>query len=198
MYITAVAGGAASSKLMTTELVGILMQREVDVDGLQHTFMALRACVEHTAKVVCSWIAHILIPLLLHAFEISTSWTFQALFDACHFVQIHPQPFQITGWAIFFGPIIILIPCLLLLELLILAVFNFSFVSHGFLLGSVEDRFDNIKEYFMETRESIFATIEHWTAMFNTWTTNYPPLLILRLLAGAMSLFILFGIWNGW
>jgi hypothetical protein len=50
----------------------------------------------------------------------------------------------------------------------------------------------------MDFRESIFATIEHWTAEFNTWTTDYPPLLILRLLAGGMSLLILLDIWTGW
>ncbi len=36
----------------------------------------------------------------------------------------------------------------------------------------------------MDWREGIFATIEHWTAEFNKWTAEYPPLLILRLLGG--------------
>jgi len=128
----------------------------------------------------------------------ASPWTFQAFSDAYSFVHKHPHPFHITGWAIFFGPIIILIPCLLLLEILILLLFQLSSVPHGLTPGSIEDRFDALKDYFMDWRESLFANVEQWTAMFNNWTVEYPALLVLRLLAGAMSLCILFGIWSGW
>jgi len=64
--------------------------------------------------------------------------------------------------------------------------------------GSAEDRFDELKEYFMDTRESIHATVEDWTATLNKWTMEYPPLLMLRLAAGAASPFVFIGIWNGW
>jgi len=64
--------------------------------------------------------------------------------------------------------------------------------------GSAEERFDGLKEYFMETRESIYATVEEWTATLNKWTMEYPALLMLRLAAGAASFFIFVGIWNGW
>lgn len=62
----------------------------------------------------------------------------------------------------------------------------------------MEDRFDALKEHFMDWRESIFATIEHWTATFNKWTADYPPLLILRLLGGGMGLVIFVGLYTGW
>ncbi|KIM40983.1 hypothetical protein M413DRAFT_445754 [Hebeloma cylindrosporum] len=50
----------------------------------------------------------------------------------------------------------------------------------------------------MDTRETIYATVEDWTATLNKWTMDYPPLLILRLAAGAASTLISVGIWNGW
>ena len=50
-------------------------------------------------------------------------------------VKTYPIPFHITAWSIFFGPIIILVPLLLLLELLILGLLYLSFLSHGVYLG---------------------------------------------------------------
>ena len=135
----------------------------------------------------------------------------------CILVRDNPHPFHIAGWAIFFGPIILLVPCLLLLELLILSLFHLGSLLHGQAPGaclplhandpayfasphpgSVEDRFDALAEHFMDWREGIFATIEHWTAEFNKWTAEYPPLLILRLLGGGMGLVIFVGLYTGW
>ncbi|KAF8899589.1 hypothetical protein CPB84DRAFT_1127670 [Gymnopilus junonius] len=83
-------------------------------------------------------------------------------------------------------------------------IHSLSCLSHGISFsfkfppatGSLPDRFDALREYFMEWRESLFAAVEHWTAVFNKWTVDYPPLLVLRLAAGAMSLFILFSLWS--
>ena len=130
-------------------------------------------------------------------------------------VRAHPHPFHLISWALFFGPIIILVPSLVILEIVILFLFNLSFMSHGLFagtsidpglslvinvnfLGSVEERFHVLREYFMDTRESLFATVEHWTAVLNTWTMKYPPLLLLRLIAGMLGLFVFIGLWSGW
>ncbi|KAF8157972.1 hypothetical protein B0H34DRAFT_657138 [Crassisporium funariophilum] len=113
-------------------------------------------------------------------------------------VHAHPHPVHIICWSIFFGPIIILLPALLLLEIVILVLFNLSFITHGMLPGSLEDKYDSLKDYFMDSRESLFASVESYTAIFNKWTVDYPPLLVARLAAGAMGLFVLFGIWSGW
>lgn len=65
------------------------------------------------------------------------------------------------------------------------------------IVGPIEDRFDALKDYFMDWRESLFATVELSTAAFNKWTVDFPALLIFRVIAGAFSLFILVGIWSG-
>lgn len=77
-----------------------------------------------------------LTPVILVRVQMSS--TTKTLLTIKTSVQIHPHPFHIIGWAIFFGPIIILIPCLLLLELLILVLFNLSFVSHGIAAGTFD------------------------------------------------------------
>jgi hypothetical protein len=59
----------------------------------------------------------------------------------------------------------------------------------------LETRFESLKDRFVDWRESLFATVEIWTAYINRWTTDYPALLVLRVLAGAMSLYLLVGIW---
>ncbi|KAF8963023.1 hypothetical protein BDZ97DRAFT_1066886 [Flammula alnicola] len=197
MHIKAVAGGSSASQT-TTEFAGMLLQQEGGLEWSENVFKASWAFIVHILTIVWTWFTRLGPSLSLSIFAIPPAWTFQSLFDACSFVAKHPHPFHIIGWSIFFGPIIILIPCLLLLEILILVLFNLSFVFHGMIPGSMEDRFGALKEYFAESRETIFASIEHWTAVFNKWTTDCPPLLVLRLLAGAMSIFILFGLWSGW
>jgi len=89
-------------------------------------------------------------------------------------------------------------PCLVVLEVVIHVLFNLNFVTHGLLPGSPEDKYESLKEQFMESRESLFAYVESATAKFNTWTAESPPLLVLRLIAGILGFLILIGIWSGW
>ena len=51
-------------------------------------------------------------------------------------VKAHPHPIHIIFWSIFFGPIIILMPCLLVLEIIILFLFHLNFITHGLLPGT--------------------------------------------------------------
>ena len=136
-------------------------------------------------------------------------------------VKAHPHPIHIIFWSMFFGPIIILMPCLLVLEVIILLLFNLNFITHGLLpgtqilslfffyicpkslltpilLGSPGDKYESLKEQFMESRESLFAYVESATAKFNKWTVESPPLLVARLMAGIFGFLILIGIWSGW
>jgi len=55
-------------------------------------------------------------------------------------VQRDVHPFHIIGWSIFFGPTIILVPCLLLLERLIHALFHLGFVFHGLAPGTFSEQ----------------------------------------------------------
>jgi len=179
---------------IATELAAMFEQQETILEWLGRILKASWHLMGHVLGEFGTWFAR----ACLWIFEIPVAGTFQAISDAYFFLQQHPHPFHVTGWSIFFGPIIVLVPCLLLLEILILILFHLGFVFHGLIPGSIEDRFDELKEYFMDTRESIYATVENWTAVFNKWTMEYPPLLILRLIAGATSFLIFVGIWNGW
>ena len=62
--------------------------------------------------------------------------------------------------------------------------------------GAVEDQYDSLHEHFMESREKLFASVEAATATFNTWTTNHLTLLITRVLAGTLGLYVLYAIWS--
>ncbi|KJA14482.1 hypothetical protein HYPSUDRAFT_49105 [Hypholoma sublateritium FD-334 SS-4] len=194
MYIEAVVG---RSLAIHTSNVGMLVQQST-AERLVTALDTFARCILHAVKVAWVWLVHTLPALFIRVFAISAAWTFHAFWSACCFVRDNPHPFHIVGWSIFFGPIILLVPCLLLLELLILSLFHLSSLLHGQAPGCMEDRFDALKEYFLDLRESIFATIEHWTATFNKWTSDYPSLLILRLLGGVMGLVIFVGLYTGW
>jgi len=89
-------------------------------------------------------------------------------------------------------------PCLLVLEVIILLLYNLNSITHGLLPGSPEDKFESLNEQFMESRESLFAYVESATAKFNKWTVESPPLLVARLMSGIFGFVILIGIWSGW
>jgi hypothetical protein len=67
-----------------------------------------------------------------------------------------------------------------------------------YFIGSPGDKYESLKEEFMESRESLFAYVESATAKFNKWTVESPPLLVTRLMAGIFGFLILIGIWSGW
>ncbi|KAJ3504285.1 hypothetical protein NLJ89_g8016 [Agrocybe chaxingu] len=156
MYLSSMPNGPLGIASHSTATVAqILWQAESDWDWLVRVLRHLWEVTLHGLQVMEWWAEH-LAP--------SLSWTVQHLEDAYAFVQQHPHPFHILAWSIFFGPIIVLVPCLLLLELFILFLFHLSSITHGLAPGSVEDRFEGLKEHFMDTRESLFATVERWTA----------------------------------
>ena len=61
-----------------------------------------------------------------------TAYILEAFNNLAQFIRVHPHPFHIVGWAIFFGPIILLLPGLLLLELWVLLGTYLSYFGHGF------------------------------------------------------------------
>ncbi|KDR83071.1 hypothetical protein GALMADRAFT_238879 [Galerina marginata CBS 339.88] len=186
MYLGTAALGSLSSRT-TAGIAEVLLERESVLEWFQSVFKCIWALIFRALGTIVTWTR----------VGPSLEGMFEAICDAYKFVETHPHPFHILGWSIFFGPIIILIPCLLLLEILILVLFQLSSVFHGlFPAKSPVDRFDALKDYFMDWRESLFAAVEHWTAVFNKWTVDYPPLLVFRLLAGIMSTLILFSLWS--
>lgn len=146
-------------------------------------------------STIWSWIV-VILPTLSRIFEQPTEWTVKAFYAACDFLHAHPHSIYLISLSIFFGPIIVLLPLLLIYEIGVLLLFNLSFVSHGSLPGAVEDQYDSLHEHFMESREKLFASVEAATATFNTWTTNHLSLLITRVVAGTLGLYVLYAIWS--
>ncbi|EAU85785.2 hypothetical protein CC1G_05002 [Coprinopsis cinerea okayama7 len=96
-------------------------------------------------------------------------------------VHEHPHIVSLLSLSIFFGPIIVLIPFVLLQEIGVLIAFYLGFFTHGlFPRGRIEDRYEALKEGCMESKEKVFASVEAVTATFNEWTTEYPVLMIFR------------------
>ncbi|TFK27602.1 hypothetical protein FA15DRAFT_692416 [Coprinopsis marcescibilis] len=125
-------------------------------------------------------------------------WTFPAFDASYRFFQNHPHIVYLASLSIFFGPIILLVPFLLLQEIGVLFAFNLSFASHGLIPGRVEDHYETLKEHFMESKEKVFASVEAATSVFNDWTSEHPLLMIFRVLSGLLGLYVLYGLWSGW
>jgi len=64
--------------------------------------------------------------------------------------------------------------------------------------GSLADRFDNLKEQFVDSREKAFATVDDASATFNKWTTDHFALMLLRLVAGFVGFFLLWELYEEW
>ncbi|KAF8802567.1 hypothetical protein BYT27DRAFT_7196484 [Phlegmacium glaucopus] len=187
--MTAVVAAQLSSN--PNEFTNIILDQEKDLlEWLGNGMRALWEFIVNIVNAVTAWLVHITPP--------SLTWTSHTFSTAYAFLRAHSHSIHIICWSIFFGPMIILLPCLLVLEIIILVLFNFNFITHGILPGSPGDKYESLKEYFMESRESLFASVESATAKFNKWTVDSPPLLVGRVIAGIFGFLVLIGIWNGW
>lgn len=128
-------------------------------------------------------------------------------------VKTHAHVIHIVSLSIFFGPIVALLPFLFLHELAISLLFNLSFVMHGLLpgttrrklfcssllkatLGTADSRYDWLRSTLDDTRESLYSSVDATGAIYNKWTTENMPLIILRLVALVIGGYALFGIWT--
>ncbi|KAF9564134.1 hypothetical protein CPC08DRAFT_760349 [Agrocybe pediades] len=163
--------------------------RENDWEWFKSVFTNMWSLILLVVETVLGW---------LESLGPSVAWTFHAFSKVITFVETHPHPFHIIGWSIFFGPIIVLLPCLVLLELGVLLGMYASYLGHGLIPGSVEATFPTLLSKTYEPRESLFANIDLCTAAVNKWTSTYPALLVFRVLAGVMSACLFVGLVRGW
>jgi len=173
-----------------------LLKRDNDLlEWLENVMRVSWEFIVNLVNAIIAW----LVPSINLWIKPSAAWSSNGFLTAYGFLKAHPHPLHIIFWSIFFGPIILLMPCLLILEIIILVLFHLNFITHGLLPGgSPGDKFESLKEHFMESRESLFAYVESATAKFNKWTVDSPPLLVTRLMAGIFGFLILVGIWSGW
>ncbi|KAG2010280.1 hypothetical protein CC2G_013118 [Coprinopsis cinerea AmutBmut pab1-1] len=128
-----------------------------------------------------------------------SAWAMRGLLGVYGFLHEHPHIVSLLSLSIFFGPIIVLIPFVLLQEIGVLIAFYLGFFTHGlFPRGRIEDRYEALKEGCMESKEKVFASVEAVTATFNEWTTEYPVLMIFRVVCGLLGLYVLYERYGGW
>lgn len=106
-------------------------------------------------------------------------------------VREHTFVVHTIAWSIFFGPIVLLLPLLLLHESGIAIVHSLSFLSHGLIPYT---SYYTLRDSLADSKESISATIESWTATFNKRTTAQFGLLLFRVAAGLVGVYVLVGI----
>ncbi|KAF8228798.1 hypothetical protein L208DRAFT_1289713 [Tricholoma matsutake] len=129
-------------------------------------------------------------------FEYLSQWPVQAFHLANYLLKTHAHVIHIVSLSIFFGPIVALLPFLFLHELAISLLFNLSFVMHGLLPGTADSRYDWLRSTLDDTRESLYSSVDATGAIYNKWTTENIPLIILRLVALVIGGYALFGIWT--
>jgi len=112
-----------------------------------------------------------------------------------YIVRHYPHPVHVTAWLIFFGPLAIICPLLLLYEACIAITFNMIFFFHGLIPGSIERNFSELREKTDDTKQWMLVYVEQATNTYNKWTLESNPLLVVRLAAGATGLYILYRIW---
>ncbi|KAF8739510.1 hypothetical protein AX14_009292 [Amanita brunnescens Koide BX004] len=111
-----------------------------------------------------------------------------------YIVRQYPHPVHVTAWLIFFGPLAIICPILLLYEVCIAIIFNLTFFFHGLIPGSVERNYLELRERTDDAKQWMFVYVEQATNTYNKWTMESNPLLVVRLVAGATGLYILYRI----
>ncbi|KAG6813010.1 hypothetical protein H0H92_014748 [Tricholoma furcatifolium] len=87
---------------------------------------------------------------------------------------------HVVSFAVFIGPIAILIPLLLLHELVVAILFHMNFIFHG-LRGPVDDHYLYLTSVFDDVKGSIFSSVDRWSTTYNKFTSEYWPLVLIRL-----------------
>ncbi|KAF9465321.1 hypothetical protein BDZ94DRAFT_1254258 [Collybia nuda] len=123
-----------------------------------------------------------------------SQWPIQAFDAACVFVIHHPHVVHIVSFSVFFGPIITLLPLLLIHELVIALLFNLTFLTHGLIPGSADAHYSYLRKILLNARETVFAYVDSTGSTYNKWTMDYAPLAVLRLAALALGCYALYEI----
>lgn len=129
-------------------------------------------------------------------------------------VAHHLHVVHIIALSIFFGPIIALLPFLLIHELVISLLFNLSFLMHGlvpginfllfcrqlsytcFALGTADTHYSYLRKTLLSTKESVFASVDSAGSIYNKWTIDFAPLAVLRITALGLGCYALYEIWG--
>ncbi|KAJ3562926.1 hypothetical protein NP233_g9274 [Leucocoprinus birnbaumii] len=130
------------------------------------------------------------------AFTQPSEWTIRLFYAIVELVHTHIYWAHILAWSVFFGPIVVLVPFLVVHEVLILFAYNLIYTLHGLIPHSLTDQYESLRFSLLETRESLFSFVDRSSSVFNKWTAEHMPLMVLRLAAGALGSVLLYAIWQ--
>ncbi|KAK2463372.1 hypothetical protein APHAL10511_004598 [Amanita phalloides] len=133
--------------------------------------------------------------LLKKSVSFVLDWPVTSFELVTYIVRNYPHPVHLTAWLIFFGPLAIICPLLLLYEAFIAIIFQLTFLFHGLIPGSVEEIYLDLREATDDAKQWMYVYVDQATNTYNKWTMESNPLLVARLVAGAIGLYILYCIW---
>ncbi|KAF8624416.1 hypothetical protein AX15_005896 [Amanita polypyramis BW_CC] len=136
--------------------------------------------------------------LLQKIVSLTVDWPTEMFEFAAYTVRHYPHLVHLTAWFIFFGPLAVICPLLLLYEAGIAIVFHMSFLFHGLIPGTLEKNYLELREATDDTRQWVFVYVERATNTYNKWTMESNPLLVFRLVAGVIGTYVLYSIWFPW
>ena len=64
-------------------------------------------------------------------------------------------------------------------------------------LGTADARYEWLRSTLEDTRESLYSSVDATGAVYNKWTTEYMPLITLRLVALVVGGYAMYRIWIG-
>ncbi|KXN89058.1 hypothetical protein AN958_06362, partial [Leucoagaricus sp. SymC.cos] len=127
-----------------------------------------------------------------------SEWILQVFYSTVKLVHAHIYWAHIIAWSIFFGPIVVLVPFILVHEVFIIIAHNLTYTLHGLLPYPLPDQYEALRLLLLDTRESLFSFVDRTSNVFNKWTAEHMPLMVLRLAGGALGTILLYAIWIGW
>lgn len=154
------------------------------------TAIPLPTSIWHWLRWAFSW--QTLGNLIHNIFIRPSEWPVQWFHTAKWFFLTHPHVVHIVSLSIFFGPIAILLPILLFQELLMGIVFNLIFIFHGLLPGSAKDHYTALHSALDQLRGPIGSSVDSLSTKYNKFTTEFWPLILVRLFALGLGGFALY------
>ncbi|KAG7087936.1 hypothetical protein E1B28_011981 [Marasmius oreades] len=135
-------------------------------------------------------------------FNIPPEWPMRVFPSLNSYIKSHPYSCLSYASIVFFGPMTFAIPPVVLQDLTVHILLNLTYLSHGMASDRPLARYyhSSSSTYVLAFApaicrfEVVFSWLENAASVYNQWTTNHMPLIILRLLAAALSVYIVLGL----
>ncbi|TFK34768.1 hypothetical protein BDQ12DRAFT_689164 [Crucibulum laeve] len=171
-------------------------------EWMMHVWGIFKDFIVMLHDTLVSWTVRVTPSLVSWIYFICTSlpdWAVKSCVAAYYFCHAHPHPLLLLLWTLFFGPIIFLLPFLLLQEVVFLVLFNASMVCHGLRRGSLTEQYTSLHSLLSEDyKEPVSHRIEQAANTYNAFTTRHPAFFVIRVVALGVGVGVAGGVWGFW